>query len=157
GYATCLAHSARIGPETWTPSNGHGRNVANPRAALDTSVIVNFLCGGAGKDKPEWLDQRARGVGGQGGGEFALTGPVIVIAETAGYGQIRGNHLSRQVRRDRIRIVTDWIQSADFIPAEITLDIAVRAAQLAVEFQLSGADATVLATAQMHGCAWLFT
>jgi predicted nucleic acid-binding protein len=90
-------------------------------------------------------------------GDFDLVVPAIVIAETAGCGQIRGNHLSRQVRRDRIKIVTDWIQSADFIPAEITLDIAVRAAQLAVEFQLSGADATVLATAQMHGCAWLFT
>jgi predicted nucleic acid-binding protein len=118
---------------------------------------VNFLCGGAERDKPEWLDHSKWVFEAHEAGDFDLIIPTIVIAEVAGCGQIRGNHLSRQVRRGRIKVVADWIQQANFIPAEITLDTAIRAAELAIEFQLSGADATVLAIAEMYHCAWLFT
>ena len=131
--------------------------MASPRAAIDTSVIVNFLCGGAENDDPAWLSHSTWVFEALESGAFELVVPVIVIAEVAGCGQVRGNHLSRQVRRDRIRLVTDWIQRGSFVPADITLDVAIRAAELAIEFQLSGADATVLAVAEMHDCACLFT
>lgn len=111
--------------------------MASPRVSVDTSVVVNFLCGGAEKDEPEWLDHSAWVFESHEAGDFNLVVPVIVIAEVAGCGQIRGNHLSRQARRDRIKLATDWIRCGDFMPAEITLDIAIRAAELAIEFQLS--------------------
>jgi len=131
--------------------------VADLRAAVDTSVVVNFLCGGAENDDPRWLSHSTWVFEAHEAGDFHLVVPTIVIAEVAGCGQVRGDHLSRQVRRDRIKLATDWIQRGDFIPAEVTLDVAIRAAELAIEFQLAGADATVLSVAETYGCAWLFT
>ena len=83
--------------------------------------------------------------------------PTIVIAETAGCGQVRGDHLTRQIRHKRVKAVTDWIECGNFIPVEITLSVALRAASLAIDYQLTGADAAILAAAELHGCAWLFT
>jgi len=117
---------------------------------------VNFLCGGAENDRSEWLDHSKWVFEAHEAGDFDLVIPTIVIAEVAGCGQIRGNHLGRQVRRGRIKMVTDWIRCANFIPGEISLDVAVRAAALAIEFQLSGADATVGCWTLSAGCSvWM--
>jgi predicted nucleic acid-binding protein len=127
------------------------------RAAVDTSVLVNFLTGGADRDEPHWLDHGKWVFEAQEQQLHDIVIPAIVIAEVAGCGEVRGAHLDSGLRSKRIKKVLSWLDESDFITAEISRDVARRAATLAVKHQLTGSDACVLAVAEVFGCERLYT
>lgn len=131
--------------------------MSSPRVVVDTSVVVNFLTGGAANDDPSWFDNSKWVFEASKSGEHQVVIPAIVVAEVAGCGEIRGTHLPSSDRKQRVKLVRDWIERSEFLPAEITLDVALRATDLAITKQLTGADACVLAVAVEYDCEALYT
>ncbi|PQM53797.1 hypothetical protein C5U48_02745 [Mycolicibacter virginiensis] len=82
--------------------------------------------------------------------------PAIVIAEIAGAPIVRGNDLAKELREQRVAAALDWIRRSNFVVAELSERIARRASELAVEYQLRGPDASILATAEQWGCKHLY-
>ncbi len=83
--------------------------------------------------------------------------PAIVLAEIGGSGTVRGYEGGRQERIDRRARAREWIESRNFVVAELTGLLARDAVELAITHNLKGSDATVLATAVKHNCTHLFT
>jgi predicted nucleic acid-binding protein len=132
--------------------------VNRPRVVVDTSVLVNFLTGGtAENDDPEWFDHSKWIFEAHQDEVHRVAVPVIVIAELAGCGTIRGSHLDRQTRHQRIARVRKWIAEGGFLPIEISLTLAEEAAELAITHQLTGADACIVAAAARHECGVVYT
>lgn len=125
------------------------------RVCVDSCVLINVLTGG-GNDNPEWYPAGRRLLAAGERGEFEIVISTLVIAEVAGNGQIRGSQLARSVRRERVSRVHAWLRSG-FTTVELDEDLARRAAELAIEFQLSGADAAILASAQRVDASALYT
>lgn len=122
------------------------------RVAVDTSVILDFLIADntTNADRAEYL------LTGHGDRHTVLL-PAIVIAEIGGAGSIRGDQLPQRDRDDLVAKALAWIQSSNFIVAELSERTARRAAQLGIEHQLKGPDASILATAEQWGCTNLYT
>lgn len=91
------------------------------------------------------------------GSRYQVILPAIVIPEIAGSGTVRGDDGGKQARKERITNAAEWIKGCTFAIAELSGRTARIAADLATEYNLKGADATVLATAQEWGCTKLYT
>jgi len=129
------------------------------RIVVDSSVLINFLTKGEAdkRDNPEWFDhskwvfeEHERGI-------HQILMSAIVIAELAGSGRVRGNHILKQERHWRIKRVREWIVASEFQVVEITQGLAEEAAELAIEHQLTGADACILTATVRHKCPILYT
>jgi predicted nucleic acid-binding protein len=122
------------------------------RVAVDTCVILDLLI-----DEDADLAARAHCVLDGHGDRHTIVIPAIVIPEIAGTGNVRGTHLPKAVRAERMKAATDWIRSSNFVVAEMSERTARRAAEVAVRHNLKGPDAAVLATADEWGCQRLYT
>lgn len=129
------------------------------RVVVDSSVLINFLTKGEAdnRDNPEWLDhskwvfeEHERGI-------HRIVVPAIVIAELAGSGKVRGNHIPKRERHRRVKRVREWIVASEFDVVEITQGLAEEAAEIAIEHQLTGADACILTAAVRYKCPVLYT
>ncbi|MGW9266592.1 type II toxin-antitoxin system VapC family toxin [Gordonia terrae] len=122
------------------------------RVVVDSCVVLDLLI----DRDPERTASAAHLVDGH-GKRHTIVVPAIVIAEIAGTGEVRGDHLGPAIRADRIADVKAWIRASNFLVAELSERIARRAADLAVTHGLKGPDATVLATAEQVGSPHLYT
>lgn len=125
--------------------------MSRPRVVVDSSVVINFLTGGAQNDKAEWFDHSKWVFEAHERAAHEIINPTIVIAEVAGCGEVRGSHLSKNDRYKRVKRVREWINSGNFLSVEISLGLAEEAAEIAIKYQLTGADACILASAIMYG------
>jgi predicted nucleic acid-binding protein len=126
------------------------------RAAVDTSVLLNVFTGGA-HDPPERLEHSLWVLEAAEGGEHDLVVPAIAIAELGGHPKIRSTEVERSERRRRIDEVRQWIDNSRFLVAELTLDVATRAVDFAIEYEMKGADASIVAAASINGCSVLYS
>ena len=127
-----------------------------PRVALDTSVVVNFLTGGR-NDDPAWLEGSTWVFSAAEAGLHQLVIPALVIAETAGNPKVRGSQLPGPERHRHVTTVKDWLAGSRFLVADIDERVARHAAGLAVDHQLKGADACVVAAAKLNRCTTLYS
>lgn len=122
------------------------------RVAVDSSVVLDLLVAidDAHAARTEYLlaGHRER---------HQIVLPAIVITEIAGAADVRGHHLTRAVREERVAKTLHWIRASNFIVAELSERTARRAAELAAAHQLKGPDASILATAEQWSCTRLYT
>lgn len=123
-----------------------------PRVAVDTCVLLDLLVPVDAKRA-----QRAEYLLDGHGSRHQVLLPAIVIPEIAGSGIVRGNDGGAEARKQRIADATEWIKGCAYGIAELSARTARIASELAIEYNLKGADATVLATAQEWGCTKLYT
>lgn len=117
------------------------------RIALDTCVLLNFLTDGAGDD-PAWLGASQRVLRHGYTGDFRLVISAVVITELAGAGSVRGTHIPKVERVRRIKRVRAWLADhGPWLLVELDERLARQAADLAIEHQLKGGDAVILASA----------
>ncbi|WP_081635627.1 PIN domain-containing protein [Nocardia sp. BMG111209] len=125
---------------------------ALPRVVVDTCVVVDLLTG---------IDpiraERSKYVLDRHSTDYQILLPAITLTEIAGTGDIRGNHLLPEIREARVKAANKWIDASKFLVAELSERLARKAAFLAVQNQLKGPDATVLATAIEWHCTRLYT
>lgn len=126
---------------------------SEPQAVIDTSVLVDLFTGA----DPARLDGAKRIIKAAERSGIEIVLPAIVVAELAGAPAIRGHHLSRDDREQKVAAVRAWLTSSRFSIAEIDARVAVRAAELAYPHQLTGADACVLAVAELWSIPDLYT
>jgi predicted nucleic acid-binding protein len=127
-----------------------------PRVAVDTCVFVNIITNGA-RDDASWLKFSRRVVNRALEGKYRLVVPTLVIAEVAGNGKIRGDHLSRNERSVQVAAFREWLDKARFLEVELDSHTARLAADLAIANQLKGGDAAVLACALTAKADVLYT
>lgn len=145
------------GPTGRVPWSGCGRSVpVEPRVAVDTSVVVNFLTGGR-NDDPGWLEHSTWVFAAAEKEVHRLVVPALVLAEVAGDPQTRGSQLPSGERRRRIGKVKDWLARGRFLVADVDERVARLAAELAVDHQLKGADACITAAAMINRCTTLYS
>lgn len=125
---------------------------ALPLAAIDTCVILDHLVGSDLR-----FQQNATWTLRQHGQRFNLVIPAIVLAELPGTGAVGGDQGGAQQRTERVAKAYTWIHSSGYLVADLTERVAHQAGYLAGEHKLKGADASVLASALMWNCAYLFT
>ena len=116
------------------------------RVAVDTSVVLDLLL-----DQDEERADRARYMLDGHNTRHQVVLPAIVIAEVAGAPSVRGTDIPIADRDDRINRALEWIMATEYVVIDLTELVAKRAAQLAVTHELKGADATVLASAELFG------
>lgn len=121
------------------------------RIAVDTSVILDFLIADD-KAKADRAEHLLKGHSDR----YTVLLPAIVIAEIGGAGRIRGHDLPKATREERVAKALGWIRRSNFMVAELSERTARRAAEIAVEHQLKGPDASVLAIAEQWGCTHLY-
>lgn len=121
--------------------------MSDRRVAVDTTILVNYFTRG-GNDPRWWLQHSAWVMRAAERGEFRLVVPALAVAELAGDGAIRGQQLPKGERRDRLRRVRSWLTSGPYLVVDIDALVASQAADLAIEHQLKGADACVVAAAR---------
>ena len=126
------------------------------RIAVDTSVVVNFLTGGR-NDDPGWLEHSTWVFSAAEREVHRLVVPALVLAEVAGDPKARGSQLPKRERHRRIGRVKDWLTGGRFLVADVDERVARLAAELAVEHQLKGADACVVAAAKLNRCTTLYS
>ncbi|WP_052407374.1 type II toxin-antitoxin system VapC family toxin [Allokutzneria albata] len=119
---------------------------------VDSCVIIDVLVG-ADDERRDRSVQTLRGHGDL----HRVVLPALVLAEVAGSGTIRGDQGGINARRERIELAHEWIRDSDYLIAGITERVALRAARLATEHDLKGADACVLAVAVAWNCSTRFT
>lgn len=83
--------------------------------------------------------------------------PTLVPPEVIGAGRVRGDEGGRKARKRRIKDATTWIINRRYIQVNIDQRVSRRATELAPEYNLSGADACVLAAAELARCTILYT
>jgi len=125
-----------------------------PRVAVDTSVILDLLL-----DQDPDRTERAKYLLDGHNTRHQIVLPAIVIAEIAGAPNVRSvsDDVSAAERDDRVKRALDWIMATQYIVIDLSERVAKRAAQLAVTHELKGADASVLASAELFNCARLYT
>ncbi len=116
------------------------------RFAVDTSVVLDLLL-----DLDAELADRAEYLLDGHGDRHTVVIPAIVIAEIGGAPNVRGDHIPRPLRQQRIAAATAWIRSSNFVVAEISERTVRRAAEIATQHGLKGPDATILASAEEWG------
>jgi len=143
-----------------TLSPGSGGNVAPepPRVYLDTCVFVNVFT--AGRHDPEFRLSRSNAVITKSDmGEFQLVESTLVIAETLGAPNMRGDHISKKLRYQALtqgrRFFAQRHSSIRWV--ELDRRLAERASQFATDLQLTGPDAVHLASAVQAGCSKLMS
>lgn len=117
------------------------------RIAIDSTVIVNVLLGDGSSDDPAWLPAGTQLLAAVERGAFTAYISAVTIAEVFGTGAVRGSQLARDVRRQRVQAARRWLQAGYFTVVETDRSLAIEAADLAVEHQLKGPDAIILASA----------
>lgn len=126
------------------------------RKAVDTCVFLNVMTLGQ-EDNPDWFLRSQRVIDSAIRGDYQLIISPLVIAELAGNGKVRGAHLDRRTRQERVARVRDWISNAGFMLVELDGRIAHKAADIAIKNQLRGPDAVILASALAAEATDLFT
>jgi predicted nucleic acid-binding protein len=127
------------------------------RTAIDTCVLVNVFTNGAGDD-PAWLPESLKVLRHGYTGDYRLVASTLTIAEVAGTGAVRGTHVPAQERRKRIAKAREWIEDHRlWLLVELDGRLSRTAADLAIEHQLKGPDAVVLASAQLAKAESLVT
>lgn len=126
------------------------------RVSVDTCVFVNVLTRGAGDD-PRQLPASAALLSAAERGEFPVFISAITIAEVFGAPKVRGDDLVRRLRSANVRAARAWLAEGRFRVVEIDTTLARAAAELAVQHQLKGADAVVLASALRARSEALYT
>lgn len=116
------------------------------RVSVDSCVFVNVLTAG-GADNENWLSASSRLLQAAEAGQFAIFISAITVPEVFGSGRVRGNHLVKAVRAANVARAREWMLSGRFKLVEADALLARQAAELAVDHQLSGADAVILASA----------
>lgn len=71
--------------------------------------------------------------------------------------EVHGNQLSTGERKRRVAAATTWLAQGRSTVVDIDERVARRAAELAIEHQLKGADACVVAAAQLTRCTTLYS
>jgi predicted nucleic acid-binding protein len=127
------------------------------RVAVDTSVVISHLTAGHADTDPQWLPASTWVFQAAEDGHHQLVVPAIVIAEVAGAGGVRGTQIATGDRKRRIDAVQKWLSRGAFIVADIDERVARRAAELAIRYHLKGADAAVVAAAELWRCSALYT
>jgi predicted nucleic acid-binding protein len=130
--------------------------MANDRVAIDTCVLVNIMTGGK-IDEAHWLEASTAVVRAAERGEYRLAISALVIAELAGTGAIRGKNVPAKIRRARIGRVRAFMAEAGYMIVETDARTADKAADLAINHQLFGPDAIVLASALHSKAKILYT
>lgn len=126
------------------------------RVAIDSCVFVNIVTMGEA-DPADWFKFSKRVVERGVLGQYRLVVPTLVLAEVAGSGEVRGDHLLPDVRAARVVRFRDWLQRSTALEVELDGHTARVAADLAIEYQLKGADASVLACALAARSQRLYT
>jgi PIN domain len=126
------------------------------RYVIDTNVIINLLTNGE-TDNPDWYQCSHALWSAAEGGEFQACLSVVTVAEVLASPRVRGNHLERETRYQRSRKARAWMESGSFMVIDADEVLARRAGELAQEFQLKGADALILASAERVRAPFLFT
>lgn len=121
------------------------------RVAVDTSVVLDLLL-----DADTELADRAEYLLDGHANRHTVVLPAIVIAEIGGAPEVRGDHIPKDERQQRISKAMAWIRSSNFVVAEISERTARRAADIAIEHGLKGPDAAILASAEEWGCDRLY-
>ena len=119
-------------------------------------MAVNFLTGGR-NDDPGWLEHSTWVFAAAERQVHQLVVPALVLAEVAGDPQTRGSQLAKGERHRRVGRVKDWLAGGRFLVADVDERVARLAAELAVEHQLKGADACVVAAAKLNRCTTLYS
>lgn len=130
--------------------------MVSDRVAIDTCVLVNIMTGGK-VDEAHWLEASTAVVRAAERGEYRLTVSALVIAELAGTGEIRGKHIPSKVRKARIGKVRAFMAEAGYLIVETDARTAGKAADLAINHQLFGPDAIILASALHSNSKILYT
>jgi predicted nucleic acid-binding protein len=123
------------------------------RVVIDSSVLLDIFTDAA----PDRLQAAVDIIKAAERGDVELVLPAIVIAEVAGAGSIRGDHLTPDVQAEKTAKVRDWLNSSRFTVIDVDRRVAMRAAELASIHQLKGADACILAAAALWSCPDLYT
>ncbi|WP_410658315.1 type II toxin-antitoxin system VapC family toxin [Amycolatopsis sp. lyj-112] len=118
-----------------------------PRIAVDTCIVLDLI---TGVDEKRQAD--ARWLFAHHGDKHTIVMPAIVLAEVGGAGCIRGDHGGKDARQARVDKAMAWVRDSGYQVAELSERLARHAAQLAVDHNLKGADATILATALAWDC-----
>lgn len=126
------------------------------RIAVDTCVLMNVLTSG-GADDPSWLARSLSVLEHAQGPDTQLVVPAIVLPELAGNGNIRGRHLNPKDRKERIGKVRDWMRGFGYVLVDVDSIVARIASDLAIERDLKGPDACVLACALHANASTLYT
>lgn len=121
------------------------------RVAVDTSVVLDLLV-----DTDVEKANRSQYLLDGHGDRHTILLPAIVIPEIAGAPNVRGTDVKKDERLARITKATNWIRSCNFVVAELSERTARRAAEIAIDWELKGPDATILATAEEWGCKHLY-
>ncbi|WP_157734741.1 type II toxin-antitoxin system VapC family toxin [Actinopolyspora erythraea] len=126
-----------------------------PRVAVDTCVIIATLLE---PDPHQQRQEPSKWVFEQHNLAHTVVLPSIVAPELLGAGSIRGSHGGKHERAQRIQDAQRWlISSREFVFVSIDQRVARRAAELALEHDLKGTDASILAAAELARCETLYT
>lgn len=126
------------------------------RIAIDTSVLVNIFTKGK-NDEADWLESSISVIEEAERGACRLTLSALVIAELAGNGEIRGRHVPSKIRSRRIAEVREFLANAGYLIVELDHRTARQAMELAINHQLFGPDAVILASAIAAKAETLYT
>lgn len=126
------------------------------RVAVDSCVFVNVLVGGE-PAHPEWLRAGRQLFQAAQDGQFDVCIASLTIAEVCGSGGARGSNIEPQRRSQNITAARQWVANGRFRVVELDRSLAAEAAQLAIDLQLKGPDAVVLASAKRAGAHTLFS
>jgi predicted nucleic acid-binding protein len=130
--------------------------MTSDRVAVDTCVLVNIMTGGKA-DEADWFEASTAIMRAADRGEYRLAISALVIAELAGTGAIRGKNVPVKTRSARIGKVRSFMARAGYLIVETDARTADRAAELAINHQLFGPDAIVLASALHSKAKILYT
>lgn len=124
------------------------------RVYFDTSVFVAVLLGPTAEDHEAALTSVTSA---QQGATVGLAS-ALTIAEVVGAPPLRAPQgMPAEEAQRRMQLAVDYFESADLLYVEAGRQEGVRAAQIAREWNMKGADALHIALAEAGRCAQLFT
>ena len=126
------------------------------RIAVDSCVFVNVLIGGE-PNNPERYPAGVALLRAAEQGQFDVYISAVTVAEVCGAGEVRGSHVEQDRRAANVAKARQWVADGRFHVVELDHSLAKVAGELAIEHQLRGADAIVLASALRARAETLFT
>lgn len=126
------------------------------RIAVDSCVFVNVLIGGE-PNNPERYPAGVALLRAAEQGQFDVYISAVTVAEVCGAGEVRGAHVEKARRAANVASARQWIADGRFHVVELDHSLARIAGELAIEHQLKGPDAVVLASALRAKADTLYT
>ena len=128
--------------------------VSSPRVYFDTSVFVAVMLGPEAEDHEAALTAVSAA---QQGHTTGVTS-ALVVAEVVGAPALRAPQgVPREEAPRRVQRAIEYFQRADLLYVEAGRQEGVRAAEIARDFNMKGADALHVALAEAARCATLFS